>query len=686
MQSNHRFATNVWGCGLLLMAAWIVLCLQPARGQDSQRATVPVSIDRTALESADDAAVYDGANSILEFADQSLEDLARQDVVVPALQEVVSTVARQPSTVGRSPAAVYVVTPEMIRRSGAQTVADALRLVPGLNVAKRDANKWAISARGCNQRHANKLLVQIDGRSVYTPVFAGTYWDTQDLVLADIERIEVIRGPGATVWGPNAVNGVINIITKSAQDTCGVYAKAGGGSEENGFATARVGGCQGDLAWRAYGKWFERDSGFAIGGPAHDDWRQMRGGFRTDWTLNPCDTVTLQGDAYAGMTGTTFFGYTRDVDKPNGHNLLARWTRTIDDDSESSLQAYYDVYNRSGLTLDQHVETFDVDFQHRFPAGRRHNVIWGLNYRRIYDRLPPIPPSFVVFTPETATRQLYSAFLQDEMTLCEDALFLTLGSKFEKNDYTGIEVQPTIRLLWQPSDRAAAWGAVSRAVRIPTRRDRDRWTNPFVATYGPSPAFGSEELIAYELGYRTQPTERFSWDLALFYNVYEDLRSWQQVGFGFPPSYIRVNDRRGDTYGVEWSCKYQVSDCWNVTGWYSFVQIQHQEPLTTLPLSARTEGSTPHHQVFLMSSWDSLCDVEFDLMARYVDALPAQLVPSYISLDLRLGWRPTDHMDVSVVGQNLLDSQHLEFGNAGGEPTPLVEIQRGVYGMVTWSY
>ena len=626
------------------------------------------------------------ADDILSLADESLESLSQRQVVAPALEEVVSSVSRQESTVGRSPAAVYVVTAERIRRSGAQTIAEALRMVPGLNVAKRDSNKWAISARGFNERYAKKLLVQIDGRTVYTPVFAGTYWDVQDVVLADIERIEVIRGPGATVWGANAVNGVINIITKSAKETCGVYAKAGGGSEESGFSTVRVGGCRGDVAWRAYGKWFERDGAVAIGGPAQDDWRQKRGGFRTDWTPSTCDTLTLQGDAYAGTSGATFFGYTRDDNEVQGHNLLGRWTRVIDDDTDYSLQLYYDSNDRDGTALSQHVETFDVDFQYRFPLGPNNNVIWGLGYRRVDDMLETMPPPFVLFTPPSAVKHLYSGFIQDEVTLREDSLYLTLGTKLEKNDFSGFEIQPSIRLLWLPSERTAAWGAISRAVRTPARHCRDAWTTSFVQTFGPSPGFGSEELIAYELGYRAQSAERFSWDLALFYNVYEDLQSWQQTGFGFPPHFVQSNNMAGHAYGAECSGKYQATESWNLTAWYSLVQIQAQQAPTLAPTVARLEGSSPHNQVFLMSSWDLSYDLEFDLITRYVDELPAQSVPSYISLDLRLGWHPTDHTEMAIVGQNLLDSRHLEFGNQGGEPTPLVEVQRGLYGMVTWRH
>ncbi len=635
-----------------------------------------------------------GADDLLELGIEQL----RRIPVAPALEEVVSTVARQQSTVGRSPAAVYVVTPEMIRRSGAQTIAEALRMVPGLQVAQRDSNKWAISSRGFNRTFANKLLVQIDGRTVYTPVFAGTFWDVQDVVLEDIARIEVIRGPGATVWGANAVNGVINIITKSAGDTCGIYAKAGGGTHEKGFSTIRAGGCQDDLAWRAYFKWFERDGGVGVGGPAFDEWRQKRGGFRTDWTPNGQDTVTVQGDVYAGTSGTTFFGFAPEDGELQGHNVMSRWTRVIDDDTDYSLLVYYDATDREeSLSVFQHVEVYDVDFQYRFPLGCRNNVIWGLQYRHVKDFLRSISPMAPRFIRPSEIKNLYSAFIQDEVTLREDLLYLTLGTKLEKNDFTGFEVQPSIRLLWLPSRRQAAWASVSRAVRTPARFDEDAVTPTFIfggpATIGPSPGFHSEELIAYELGYRAQPVERFSWDAALFYNVYEDLRSRRLLGAapGGPPitRLALFNDSRGHGYGGELSGRLEVTPCWRLTAWYSFLQLVLHDP-SELPQGfdddAVIEGSSPQNQVFLMSSWDLAYDVEFDLMGRYVDSLPAQSVPKYFSLDLRLGWQPTESLELSVVAQNLLDGKHLEFGNVEGKPTPPVEIPRGVFGYVTWRH
>ncbi len=616
----------------------------------------------------------------------SLEEISRQQIRFPSLEQEVTTVARRPSTIGRSPTAVFVVTDEMIRRSGATTIAEALRLVPGLNVARIDSNKWAISSRGDNQRFANKMLVQIDGRTVYTQVFSGTYWDVQNVVLEDVDRIEVIRGPGATVWGATAVNGVVNIITKNSQETGGVYAKTGGGTEERGFSTARVGGSQGDLSWRAYGKWFDRGPQATIGSAVEaDDWQMGSGGFRMDWSPQEGDLWTLQGDAYEGNTGTNAIFSAPYDDDLAGSNILTRWTHTIDDDRDYTVQLYYDAYRRDSPSLFQYLETFDVDFQSHLRLGCFHEITWGLGYRRIHDFLPKgSPGSPLSFVPSTLTTNLYSGFVQDEITLREDEWFLTVGAKLLKNAFSGFEVQPTIRLLWVVDERRVAWGAVSRAVRTPARYDRDSRLVSGPNLIGPSANVGSEELLAYELGFRTQATDNFFWDAALYYNVYEDLRSTNNIGGN---QYVFANDMAGDILGCEVSGTFEISPCWQLQGWYAFSKAYATELLNpTYPKAEDFEGNSPVHQAFLMSSWDIDCNVEFDVMARYVDHLPQATTPSYISLDMRLGWRPTPRLEFSVVGQNLLDDQHKEFGGGGGDPQYVSEIRRGVYGQAVYRY
>ena len=673
----HTRKAAVWVTTVLTLFAATAAAAEPPSSTVNRGIEPPVTVSDL-QPSAEDQPMEPDVSSAVE----ELETLLEQPVLAPALEQEVTTVTRQPSTVGRSPAAVFVITNEMIRRSGAQTIAEALRLVPGLQVARIDGNKWAISSRGLNGRFANHLLVQIDGRSVYTPVFAGTYWDVQDVVLEDIDRIEVIRGPGATIWGANAVNGVINIITKNTRKTVGVYAKGGGGTEEEGFSTIRVGGQQGDLTWRVYSKWFDRGPQFDTGNLGADDWHQLRGGLRMDWSPSDCDLVTVQGDIYDGKSGSNTSTRPPFDEVVEGGNVLARWTHTIDDDSDYSLQTYYDATDRNSPTFLQHVETVDVDFQHRFPLGYCHNAIWGLGYRRIYTSLPTGPAGTFALVPTKLTTDLYSAFIQDEITLSEDRLYLTLGTKLEKNYFTDVEVQPSTRLLWLLDNRRVAWGSISRAVRTPARIDRGFRVplGPFLL--GPSPGFDSEELIAYEIGYRAQPTENFSWDLALSYNVYEDLQAREVVGGGFPIPVAFANEMSGDTYGVEISGRWQVTPCWSLSAWYSFLQIELQEAPTLLPSVADVEGESPHNQAFLMSSWDIGCRTDLDLMLRYVDELPAIDVPSYLSLDLRLGWHPTSNLELSVVGQNLLDHHHPEFDDAGGAPQFTGEIRRGVYGQV----
>lgn len=614
----------------------------------------------------------------------------------------VTTPGRQPSTVGRSPAAVFVITQEMIRRSGARSVPELFRLVPGLHVARIDANKWSISSRGFSSRFARKLLVQIDGRMVYSPLFGGTLWDVQDLLLDDIERIEVIRGPGATVWGANAVNGIINVITKSAQDTHGVYARGGGGTEERGFAGARVGGVTDNCVhWRVSGKWFERDRQFEPTGREFDDWRQGRVGARADWKPNDCDAYTLQGDFYTGVNGNAFdqppFGF-RAADEPvAGGNVLARWTRTFRENSDMSLQIYYDRTDRRSFNFDQNINIFDVDFQHRFPWNCYHKVIWGLGYRSIWDNLPTtaLPAQFAT-VPVSRTTQLVSAFIQDEIELVDDALYFTLGTKLSHNTYTDFEIQPTARILWLPDDRSAAWGAVSRAVRTPSRMENDgRIVFDELAPPGSgipltilgSPDLAAEETMAYEIGYRRQPANWFSWDLALFYSVDQGVTNFRPIlPPAAPPTFEFFNGGRSHGYGIEIAAEVDMTPCWKISAWYSFLRKQFETHPSAMVASDLMERGDPTNQAFLMSSWDLGCEVEFDVLARYVDNIPSLGVPHYISLDTRVAWHPNRNTEISVVGQNLLDSHHPEYATsifAGEVPT---EAQRGVYGMLTWAY
>jgi iron complex outermembrane receptor protein len=641
------------------------------------------------------------ADELDELLDLDVEQLGQVNVAPTQLSEEVSTVSRQASTVGKSPAAVFVITQEMIRRSGANNIPDVLRMAPGVEVARIDSNKWAISIRGFNNLYASKLLVQIDGRILYSQFFSGVIWADQDVVLADVERIEVVRGPGGTIWGANAVNGIINIITKSPQDTQGILATGGTGTEERGFSTLRYGGKVGEeFHYRVYGKQFERDGGYLFGDEA-DDWRQARAGFRAEWTPTSEDIINVQGDIFDGAAGeshvaalpTPPFAQPIAFDNENsGENAIVRWTRILDHDTDWSLQAYYDRYGRETPSIDLEQQTCDLDYQYRFPIGERHNVICGAGYRQIQDHFFGSFETSLV--PTERDTNLFSYFLQDEMTLIEDRWYLTMGSKFLHNDFTGFEFQPSVRLLWTPSERQSMWAAVSRAVQTPNRFSDDVIFHQFLAP-GPTftrvvgnPNLESDQLLSFEIGYREQPRDDFYWDLATFYNHYEDLNGISPIGAPFfDPTVPGVivpltlgNVNAADTYGAELACTYDVRQDWQISGSYSYIYIDMQAPPTDT-----TAGSSPHNRVYVRSSWNLSRDWQFDLIGRYVDSLPALGVPSYLVGDVRLAWQPYENFEWAVVGRNLFDSPHPEFVDAFSGILG-TEVQPEMFTTLTWTY
>ncbi|MDY6844037.1 MAG: TonB-dependent receptor [Thermodesulfobacteriota bacterium] len=631
----------------------------------------------------------------------------------------VTSVAKKEQKLFNAPAAIFVISQEDIRRSGAMSIPEVLRMVPGLQVARIDANKWAISSRGFNGRFASKLLVLIDSRSVYTPFYSGVYWDVQDVLLEDLDRIEVIRGPGAALWGANAVNGVINIITKKAKDTQGSVVSIGLGTEERGFGGGRYGGKRGDnLYYRIFTKYFRRDGSVNPSGvDTSDDWDVLRGGFRVDWILSNRNTLTLQGDIYDGeaievgqVTSLSVPPYTwisyEDTDIAGG-NILAHWQHTFSDSSDIALQLYYDRTKRTNHILGDVHDTFDMDFQHRFLLHEWHEVIWGLEYRFIHDN---IDNSFTVsIEPNKRNDDLCSAFVQDDITLVEERLYMMLGSKFEHNDYTGFEIQPNARMLWTPHANHSAWVAVSRAVRTPNRSEDDIRVNSQVLPPGSFPPFpgpgvisflgthnfDSEELLAYEFGYRTQPMNRLSLDMTVFYNVYDKLRTLEaqtpffeildgQLCYIVPLA--SDNKMSAETYGVELVADWQAMDWWRFQAAYTYLQIQlHLDGDSTDVVSASGEGENPHHQVSIRSSINLWEDLEFDFWLRYIDELPSQNVESYVSLDIRVGWNPSKNIELSIVGQNLFDSHHPEFIQEL-YTTIVTEIERSVYGKITWRF
>jgi iron complex outermembrane recepter protein len=638
------------------------------------------------------AAADNAASSIGELKQLNVEDLMNVQV---------TSVARHPERLIEAASAIQVITQEDIRRSGATSIPEALRLADNLQVAQKNSHDWAISSRGFNTALANKLLVMIDGRTVYTPLYSGVFWDVQDYVLADIERIEVISGPGGTLWGANAVNGVINIITKSAKDTQGLYAQAGGGSRPQDFADLRYGGALSpDTQFRIYGKYFDRGSEvLANGDSASDSWRQGRGGFRVDSDASTIDKLTLQGDVYGGHEDEQTGG-TSDT---SGENVLGRWSRRISDTSDLGLQSYIDRTHTSnpaaaliinglqfagpGIFKDD-LTTYDVDFQHRFRVGTANSVVWGWGFRYSHDVVNNAPS--LAFLPPTLDRDLYSIFAQDEIALRSD-LSLTLGSKLERNNYTGFEVEPNVRLSWILNSKEALWGAVSRAVRTPSRIDQDfsEAAPPhFVILEGGSD-FKSESVVAYELGYRMQLDRQLSASVSSFFNHYDDIRSTTITPTTLLPFFF-ANGLEGDTYGIEFTSNYQVTDTWSLHAGYTLLKEHlHVKPGQVDINDALNETADPQHQFSLRSSLNLPRHIEFDTALRWVDTLHNNngavvgTVPSYFEMDSHLAWHASDRLEFALVGQNLLHNRHPEYGF----PSPArPEIERTAYGKFTWHY
>ncbi|HWF18429.1 MAG TPA: TonB-dependent receptor [Verrucomicrobiae bacterium] len=648
-------------------------------------------------------AATDETNVMNHLTEISIDDL---------LNQAVTSVAKKPEQLSKSPAAISVLTQDDIQRSGARSIPEALRLVPGLDVAQVDSQQWAVSARGFNDVFANKLLVMQDGRSLYTPLFSGVFRDVQNPLLEDIDRIEVIRGPGASLWGANAVNGVISIITKSAADTQGLMVLAGGGNYEQDFAAARYGGkLAEDVYYRVDGQYFDRGDSVAAGGnDAHDAWRLGQGGFRIDWDTRKKggDLLTLQGDVYDGKMEEIYgvFGFPppaitpmADAESVAGGNILGRWSHEFEEGNDLSVQAYYDRTARETLIFNENLDTFDIDAQHHFTLGDkfRNDIVWGIGYRLSQDHLGNTATvSFNDSSPET---QLFSAFVQDEITLVPDRLQLTLGTKLEHNNYTGFEVQPDGRLLWTPAEHHTIWGAVSRAVRTPSEAEEYLRLNqvypagviapiPVPVTLYGNQNMHSEDLLAFQLGYRVEVCSNFTMDVATFYNIYDDIRSEEPIlPFSpFAPVPFRlVNDLHGDSYGLELAPAWQVLDWWRLRPAYSFLETTLKGPDTfTINNDA---GGSPEQQFSLRSSMDLPHNVSLDCTLRYVDRLQTPLfrISSYVALDVRLAWRPSKNWELALVGQNLGSAHHAEFAPTfiGTQRT---EVRPGGYAKVTWHF
>ncbi len=641
-----------------------------------------------------------------------------KQLTLEQLSEIeVTTPSKEPVPVRKSPVAVFVITGEDIRRSGATTIPDALRLAPGVEVAQINGSQWSIGIRGFGTDLSRAVLVMIDGRSVYTPLFAGTYWDVQDTLLEDVDRIEVIRGPGGTIWGPNAVNGVINIITKSTKDTTGAYAAVGGGNELQGYAGARVGGGNSKgLTYRLYGKSFTRSPQYHATGDNFDDWRGAQTGFRTDWSHGQFDEFTVQGDLYAHAEGQqaglanyvpAFQKLITENASLSGGNLLGRWTHRTSDQDSIQVQTYYDRTNRFGPNFGENRDTFDIDYLQNKSVGPRHQFSFGAGARSSHGHFHQVG-SGLVFNPVARTDYLLSAFFQDDIQLIAQQLTLSVGIKVLRTNFNAFSAQPTVRLLWTPDDQHTFWAAFTKAVRTPSRAEHDLYLSSYFGTdantglnvfarFDANPQFAPEQLNGYEAGYRQLLRKNLSIDVATFWNHYHDLFSQNLIGGAslqnsvpFPdpntvPTYILLatgqfrNDFRGFTAGGEIASEWRPTDAWRLRGSYSYLNMH----LVAAPSSIATSspqsvtGASPRHEATAQSSFDLPKKVQLDLAYRYMGALPALGVPSYSTGDARVAWRFMPQLELSVTGRNLFQPHHLEY--AGG-----VQIRRTVFASVAW--
>jgi iron complex outermembrane receptor protein len=599
------------------------------------------------------AGAAEQAPSLLDFSLEQLGDI------------VVTSVSRRQTRLAEAPASIYAISGSEIRRAGAASLPEALRLAPNLQVARADARTYAVTARGFGSTLENKLLVLIDGRSVYSPLFSGVFWDMQDLLIEDIERIEVISGPGATTWGANAVNGVINIITRSSADTQGGLLVAGAGSAANSGAL-RYGGKLGNGGrYRVYGQYKEgADTENEAGGPRRTGWRRRQAGFRTDWSGGRRD-LTVSGDAYDGMLGTL---NGRDI-RVAGANLLGRFDSRLSDSSELRLQAYFDHTERDQNSSGAQVlDTLDLEAQHGAHIGR-HSVVWGGGYRVSRDQVET--GAVLRFTPAERTLHWGNVFAQDQVSL-RPGLRLTLGMKFERNSYTGFEKLPNVHLAWSVGGDSLLWAGASRTVRAPSRIDRDLWV---IDTRNPAPGaprysiaggaqFDSEIADVLELGYRARCSAALTYAATVFYSDYDRLRTLEPVaGQGA----VFRNMARGISRGLEMWARWQAAGKWRLTAGLVLQNIRTGMLPGSLDTSAGSGLGTndPSRYWSLRSSHDLADDLQADFMLRHVGSLPHPEVPAYTELDARMAWQPRRNLELSLAGQNLLHNAHPEFGAPG---------------------
>lgn len=683
-------------------------------------------------------ALVPGTTPAADAVPQAATKPAEPDFVAMSLEDLgaikVTSVSKKAEPLNGVAAAVSVITGDDIRRSGALTLPEALRLAPGVQVASANSHQSAVSVRGFNDIFSQKLLVLMDGRSIYTPLFAGTFWQAQSPLLEDVDRIEVIRGPGGSVWGANAVNGVINIVSKPARETQGVLLLGGGGTDPIALAGVRYGAQLGtNVFFRVYGKYNDwNHSQLVTGGAANDAWWQSQAGFRLDWEPTGADQFTVQGDLFGLQANTQVpqivlpvfgqppppsgYNYVQNTHfNQQGGNLLGRWTHAFSAESDFSAQVYYDRGHFDFPLATETRDTYDLDLRHRFQWGERQEIVWGGGYRLSDSRLTD--STELTLSRKSRSDQVFNVFGQDEIQLVPDRLRLTLGTKLEHNDYTGLEFEPGTRLAWTPTEKQTVWASIARAVRTPSQIESDGTFNLAVLPANPRASpfptlvsvlgnsdYGSETLIAYELGYRIQAHRRLTLDVVGFVNDYEGLRSAsQRVNTAPAPNYIQMqsvmdNRAKGMTYGGEFVTTWQPEDWWRLQGQLSLLQSDLETPPNLLTGERRplVGFASPEYQVLVRSSMELGRHVDFDLALRYVSELdsagariPGQpmsgsAIPGYVTFDVRLAWRPVRNFEISVVGQNLAGS-HREF-NPTFMSSQYTEITPSAYVKLTFKF
>lgn len=640
----------------------------------------------------------------IDLKRMSLDELSNIDVIV-------TSATKKSQKLSKTAAAMFVITQEDIHNSGATTLPDVLRMAPGIQVAQIDANKWSVTARGFSGRFANKLLVIMDGRTVYNPLFSGVYWDTQNAQLANIERIEIIRGPGAAMWGANAVNGVINIISKTTEQTQGTEIRAGIGSRvKQGFV--RHGGKLGESAqYRVYVDYNNHDDSIDNSGvDTADQWDQAQGGARLDWKMDNNDSVTIQSDYYEGTSGhnksikpllTSPYASVEDVRlKVRGSNIISHWNHQFSTDNQFDFKFFYDYAERSSRNLKQTFNTYDFEINHQFNSAEWNAINWGLGYRLITDEITG--KADIVLNPSERSIHLFSGFIQDQLTLIPDVLQSIIAVRIEHNDYTGMEFQPTARLLWTPTDQHSIWAAFSRAVRTPSRSTDIRIDQQAIAgtptrlvsIFG-NPDIDSEEVYAYEVGYKFNFSHKFKLNVSAFYNIYDELRTLERntpiIETSPTPAHILIpvysdNKLQGETYGIEVSSSWKPNEIMAFNLAYSYTKIHlHYKDNSQDTTSQSAEGETPQQQLSLRSDLNFMPAWSSHLWLRYVDSLPKQDIKAYVTFDAKLAWKVHKQLEVAVVGQNLMASHHIEY-NPEILRISASQIERSILGKIVWNF